>query len=133
MLAISYINKRYDNHKEHLYRYCVRGRSELVKTIIPFFEQYPLRTSKQGNFLKFAECLDLVGIGAQLTRSGLLKLVEIAATMNHRKPRTEMIRILRDCTPNAGDSFVGEDTVPSAWRHAGANARGTHRLSYVVD
>ena len=45
--------------------------------------------------------------------------VEIAETMNHCKPRTEMIRILRDYTPNANDLFVGEDIVPSAWRHAG--------------
>ena len=95
-----YINKRYDNHKEHLYRYCVRAREELVKTIIPFFERYPLRTSKQDNFLKFAECMDLMGTGAHLTSSGLIKIVEIAETMNHKKPRTEIIRILRDYTPD---------------------------------
>jgi len=96
-----YINKRYDNHKEHLYRYCVRAREELVKTIIPFFDQYPLRTSKQGNFLKFAECMRLMEAGAHLTRSGLIEIVEIAETMNHKKPRTEIIRILRDYTPDA--------------------------------
>ena len=96
-----YINKRYDNHKEHLYRYCVRAREELVKTIIPFFEQYPLRTSKQGNFLKFAECIRLIEAGVHLTNSGLIKIVEIAETMNHKKPRTEIIRILRDYTPDA--------------------------------
>jgi hypothetical protein len=95
-----YINKRYDNHKEHMYRYCVRAREELVKTIIPFFDRYPLRTSKQGNFLKFAECMDLMGTGAHLTSSGLIKIVEIAETMNHKKPRTEIIRILRDYTPD---------------------------------
>jgi hypothetical protein len=95
-----YINKRYDNHKEHMYRYCVRARKELVKTIIPFFDQYPLRTSKQGNFLKFAECIGLIETGAHLTRSGLINIVEIAETMNHKKPRTEIIRILRDYTPD---------------------------------
>jgi len=95
-----YINQRYDNHKEHLYRYCVRAREELVKTIIPFFKQYPLRTSKQGNFLKFAKCMDLMGTGDHLTSNGLIKIVEIAATMNHKKPRTEIIRILRDYTPD---------------------------------
>ena len=95
-----YINKRYDNHKEHMYRYCVRARKELVKTIIPFFDRYPLRTSKQDNFLKFAECMDLMGTGAHLTSSGLIKIVEIAETMNHKKPRTEIIRILRDYTPD---------------------------------
>ncbi len=96
-----YINNRYDNHKEHLYRYCVRSREDLVKTIIPFFERYPLRTSKQGNFVKFTECMDLIGIGAHLTVSGLIKIVEIAETMNHKKPRAEIIRILRDYTPDA--------------------------------
>ena len=95
-----YLNKRYDNHKEHMYRYCVRAREELVKTIIPFFDQYPLRTSKQDNFLKFAECMWLMETGAHLTRSGLIEIVEIAATMNHKKPRTEIIRILRDYTPD---------------------------------
>ena len=95
-----YINNRYDNHKEHMYRYCVRSRKELVKTIVPFFQRYPLRTSKQGNFLKFAECMRLIETGVHLTTSGLIKIVEIAETMNHKKPRTEIVRILRDYTPD---------------------------------
>src|SRR6266403_6083746 len=95
-----YINRRYDNHKEHVYRYCVRARKDLVKAIIPFFDRYPLRTSKQGNFLKFAECIRLIEAGVHLTNSGLIKIVEIAETMNHKKPRTEIIRILRDYTPD---------------------------------
>jgi hypothetical protein len=95
-----YINNRYDNHKEHMYRYCVRSRKELVKTIVPFFQRYPLRTSKQGNFLKFAKCMRLIETGVQLTTSGLIKIVEIAETMNHKKPRTEIVRILRDYTPD---------------------------------
>ncbi len=71
-----------------------------MKTIIPFFDRYPLRTSKQGNFLKFAECIRLIEAGVHLTNSGLIKIVEIAETMNHKKPRTEIIRILRDYTPD---------------------------------
>src|SRR5579871_4791157 len=98
-----YINKRYDNHKEHMYRYCVRKRVDLITQIIPFFTRYPLRTSKQVDFLKFAQCLRLVGTNVHLTPSGLIRIVEIAETMNNCKPRTEIIRILRDCTPNAGD------------------------------
>ncbi len=95
-----HINKRYDNHKEHLYRYCVRSRKPLVRTIIPFFDQYPLRTSKQDNFLKFAKCVRMIESGVHLTPSGLITIVEIAETMNHKKPRTEIIRILRDYTPD---------------------------------
>jgi hypothetical protein len=127
-----YVNRRYDNHKEHVYRYCVRKRSDLVQTIVPFFMQYRLRTSKQDDFLKFAECLRLMETNKHLTRDGLIKMVEIAETMNHCKPRTEIIRILRDYTPNADELFVREDIVPSAWRHAGANVKGTHRSLYVI-
>ena len=41
------INERYDNHREHLYRYVVRKREDLLKVVIPFFRQHPLRSSKQ--------------------------------------------------------------------------------------
>ena len=34
-------NKRYDNHREHLYRYVVRRRKDLLERIIPFFRQHP--------------------------------------------------------------------------------------------
>jgi len=128
-----YLNRRFDNHKEHLYRYSVARRSHLLRVVIPFFQQYRLRTSKQFDFAKFVECMKVIETNAHLTVSGLLKIVEIAETMNHCKPRTEMIRILRDYTPNANDFFVGEDIVPSAWRHAGANVKGTHRSFYVID
>jgi hypothetical protein len=43
----------------------------------------------------------LMETNSHLTRSGLTKIVEISETMNHCKPRTEIIRILRDYTPNA--------------------------------
>jgi hypothetical protein len=95
------VNRRYDNHKEHLYRYVVRKREDLWNTILPFFEKYSLRTSKKFDFLKFAECLRMIQTNDHLSVSGLIKIVEIAETMNRCKPRTEIIRILRDYTPNA--------------------------------
>jgi len=119
-----YVNRRYDNHKEHVYRYCVRRRSDLIQTIIPFFKRYSLRTSKQGDFLKFVECLRLIESNSHLTPKGLMEVVKIAENMNHCRPRTELVRILRDYTPNA-DLFVGEDIVRAAWRHAGVSLKGT--------
>jgi len=113
-----YLNRRFDNHKEHLYRYSVAGRSDLLQVVIPFFQRYPLRTSKQADFAKFVECMKVIEMRAHLTVGGLLKIIEITETMNHCKPRTEMIRILRDYMPDT-DFFVGEDIVRSAWRHAG--------------
>jgi LAGLIDADG endonuclease len=113
-----YLNRRFDNHKEHLYRFSVVRRVDLLQVVIPFFQMHPLRTSKKNDFSNFVKCMRMIEANAHLTVSGLLAIVELAQTMNHRKPRTEMIRILRDYTPNT-DDHVGEDIVPSAWRHAG--------------
>jgi LAGLIDADG endonuclease len=97
-------NKRYDNHREHLYRFVVRRRADLIDTIIPFFRQHPMRSSKQRNFEKFAKCVQLIDAGHHLTREGLADIAEVAETMNRQKPRTELIRILRGHTPNIPDT-----------------------------
>ena len=40
-----YVNRRRDNHREDLYRYCVYRFSDLRDIIVPFFEENPLRTA----------------------------------------------------------------------------------------
>jgi hypothetical protein len=97
-------NRRWDNHREHLHRYVVRRRADLVERIIPFFREYPLHTAKQENFEKFVRCIALISDGRHRTFDGLIEIAEIAETMNSRKPRTELIRILRDHTPGIRDT-----------------------------
>jgi hypothetical protein len=111
-------NRRHDNHKEDLYQFVVCRRSDLLEVIIPFFQRYPLRTAKSMDFAKFVRCMEIIEAGTHLTVRGLLVIAEIIQTMNHCKPRTELIRILRDYMPDT-DDHVGEDIVRSAWRHAG--------------
>jgi hypothetical protein len=94
-----YKNTRYDNHKEHMYRFSVRKRADLLNVIIPFFRQYPMRTTKQKDFEKFAHCVELMDRGEHLKIEGLVKIAKIASTMNRKKPRASLIRILRDHTP----------------------------------
>ena len=94
------INRRYDNHKEHLYRYVVRRRSELKEVIIPFFKKYGLRTAKKKDFKMFKKCVDLMEKGEHLTHSGIIKIAQITEQMNRKKSRSKLIRILRDHTPN---------------------------------
>lgn len=53
------LNKRYDNHREHLYKFCVRSVAELDKKIIPFFLEFKLRTAKKNDFLLFQKLLKL--------------------------------------------------------------------------
>ncbi len=94
-----YINKRYDNHKEHMWRYTVRRGEELHKVIIPFFRKYPLRTAKNNDFVKFAQCMEIVRDRKHLTPDGLHKIAQIASTMNRQKPRPIIQSILRYHTP----------------------------------
>ena len=97
-------NKRYDNHKEHLGQYIVANRLHLSETIIPFFERHPLKASKRADFEKFARCVAIMESGRHLTPAGLAEIVEIRQTMNHRKPRYDLIRILRGHTPDIRDT-----------------------------
>jgi hypothetical protein len=97
-------NRRYDNHKEHLYRYAVRRRADLIETIIPFFQAHNMHSSKQRDFEKFVRCITLIDSGLHRTLEGRAEIAEIVQTMNRQKPRTELIRILRDHTPEVQDT-----------------------------
>jgi hypothetical protein len=97
-------NRRYDDHREHLYRYVVRRRTDLIEAIIPFFRANPMLTTKQQNFEKFALCVEMMDAGHHLSLEGLADIVEIMETMNRQKPRTEILRILRGHTPNIPDT-----------------------------
>jgi LAGLIDADG DNA endonuclease family protein len=94
------INRRRDNHKEDVYRYSVTRREDLRTIIIPFFKTYWLRTNKRLDFEKFAYCVERMSEGRHLLSEGLIEIIEVAQTMNHRKSRRDVIRILRGHTPN---------------------------------
>jgi hypothetical protein len=98
------LNRRHDNHHEHLAQYIVERRSELIETIIPFFRDYPMLSSKQRDFEKFAMCVALVEEGRHLVPAGLIEIAEIVETMNRKKSRHELIRILRGHTPDIQDT-----------------------------
>ena len=97
-------NRRYDDHREHLFRYVVRRRADLLRVIIPFFREHPMHTTKQGNFEKFARCVEMMDAGHHLSREGLADIAEVMETMNRQKPRTDLLRILRGHTPNIQDT-----------------------------
>ena len=82
-----YENKRYDNHRESLYRYCVRNKTDLIQKICPFFNKYTLQTAKKIDFELFKQGLEIIKNGEHLTDKGFMKIQEIASQMNRRKPR----------------------------------------------
>src|SRR5689334_19412753 len=65
-----HINRRHDNHKEHLYRFCVRAVKDLREKVIPFFKENKLRTAKQNDFELFAQVLDLMKQRRHLSMEG---------------------------------------------------------------
>ncbi len=72
-----FINKRYDNHNEHLYRYCVRSLEDLNQKIIPFFEKHQLQTYKKNDFLIFKKVIKLMIEKEHLNVQGRKKVLEL--------------------------------------------------------
>jgi hypothetical protein len=70
----------------------------LRSIIVPFFHDFPLRTSKRENFEKFARIIELMELRRHLSVSGIIEIAEIAQTMNDKRP-SKVLRILRDHTP----------------------------------
>ena len=124
-----YRNSRRDNHREDMYRYCVQRIGDLRQTIVPFFRENPLRTSKQQNFEKFAQIIELMELRRHLSVPGIIQIAEIAQTMNHQKP-SEVLRILRDHTPALFDVAREEDEMVRPLRRrreAGGNDQPADR------
>ena len=80
-----FINKRYDNHREHLYRYCVRSIVELEKIIIPFFRKNALKTYKSNDFQIFSEIVSLMIKRVHLNEKGMRKIAKLVEQMNRKK------------------------------------------------
>ena len=80
-----FVNKRYDNHSENLYRYCVRSVNELREKIIPFFHTHKLRTAKRKDFEIFAKIVEMIAKRQHLSESGLRAIAREIEQMNRKK------------------------------------------------
>jgi hypothetical protein len=59
-----------------------------LNVIIAHFEQYPLITKKQADYMLFKEALDLIKNKEHLTLEGLQKIINIRASMNKGLPES---------------------------------------------
>ena len=69
------------NHEERM-AYRVRGVEHLRKFVIPFFEQHPLKSKKNLDFLKFRDVILLMERGIHLKAEGIEQIRAIASAMN---------------------------------------------------
>lgn len=81
------------NHGDR-YEFRVRKLGDLNR-IVKFFETHPLKTSKNVNFKKWARIINLMNRGEHLTTEGLIKILEVAITMN-REEKTKAEEILKE-------------------------------------
>jgi LAGLIDADG endonuclease len=95
-----YRNSRRDNHREDVFRWCVRRRHDLETRIVPFLQEVPLRTAKAEDLDRFCQVLALMRSERHLTMDGIAEIARVVEQMNRRKP-SAFLRILRDCTPAA--------------------------------
>ena len=83
-------NRRNDDHRHDLARFSVKRRSDLVGTIVPFFEQHPLITAKQHDFELFSGVIRMMTAGEHLNEDGLRLIAMITERMN-RKQRSQFL------------------------------------------
>ncbi len=81
------LNKRYDNHREDLYKFCVRSVLELSEKIIPFFKEFTLRTSKKNDFIIFCKIVTMMCKKKHLSQNGFQNIQTLAGKMNRKKIR----------------------------------------------
>jgi len=81
-----YVNRRYDNHKENLCRYCVRSMKDLQGKIIPFFQKHSLQTAKLKDFEKFVKIVKLMEKKEHHKKTGMIKIAKIIEKMNRKVP-----------------------------------------------
>lgn len=68
----------------------VRSREDLIERIIPFFERFKLRTTKQEDFQKFASIVRAMENKVHSTPEGFRKLLSIAFSMNANGSRRKI-------------------------------------------
>ncbi|MSR84894.1 endonuclease [Candidatus Uhrbacteria bacterium] len=81
-----YLNRRHDNHKESLLRFCVRSQKDLREKIIPFFSKFPLHTAKREDFKKFVKILQFMKRGDHKQLKGIRSIAGIIQNMNRKVP-----------------------------------------------
>ena len=101
-----------------------RRLEDLLGTVIPHFERYPLQSGKRRDFERFACVCRLMAAGAHRTSSGLVEIVELVSEMNpsgRRRYRTaEVLAKLRQgegivCAP--GNRGITRSSDLHEWRN----------------
>ena len=82
-------------------KYEVRNVAALVNTVVPHFREFPLMSSKQGDFERFARVCEAVRAGEHLMAEGFEQIVRLSMEMNpsgkRKYPIGQILNSLRSC------------------------------------
>lgn len=90
-LIIKYLNcgtiqrKAYSGSQIHIIDFNVSKFNDIYTKIIPFFEEYKLKSNKNLDFLNFCEVAHLINDSLHLTPEGIAKILAIKAKMNSNR------------------------------------------------
>ena len=103
---------------DSVYYYEVNSFNDIQTNLIPFFNRFSfLSAKKKRDFSKFKKLAKLIQKKDHLTCEGIKEILKIRKEMNDGGKRKysdqEILRILRDYTPNA----ESEDRVRPSWKH----------------
>ena len=88
VLGCGYIKMNHPGSlRDHSVVLVVRNRRDLVERVVPFFERFPLRSSKQREFQTFATIIRSMERGEHLTKSGMTQILHRAFAMNSGRYR----------------------------------------------
>lgn len=92
----------HNSERDVTWVFVVRSRTDLINKIIPFFEKFPLRTSKQEEFKKFSSIVMGLENGKHKEKSGLIELLKLAFSMNRegRYRKISLEKIIQDLEPS---------------------------------
>nr|QID02855.1 LAGLIDADG endonuclease [Orbilia oligospora] len=88
------VGKIYDSGNKSCV-FVVYSPEELISTIIPFFDKYPLLTQKRADFESFKQVLNIIDKKKHNTTEGLENILSIKASM-----RNGLTKILAESFPN---------------------------------
>jgi len=82
-------NIRWDDANKKYLRYEIRSFEAISSIIIPFFNKYPLYSSKRANFLDFEKVARIIDSKEHLTQKGLDNIKLIKEGMNSKRTYVE--------------------------------------------
>jgi hypothetical protein len=86
-----------ESRGDRTFKYEVRSIADLRETILPHFERFPLRGTKQGGCAGLSHVCRMVEQGHHLQRNGLREIIYVAYRMNfgkRRRSREVLLKVL---------------------------------------